>query len=818
MKKIIRKLLCGLAVLLVFLSIFINAMSVAAKEEDEPGNSEDQSAKGTEPVQSPDIYDITIKHEHDHDRCYRLLWIHCGGQWVNSTNEEGKHVYKCTNQQSDRIVNGHTLREAHSNQPYFYGEMDLKTEFHDGSYVRDLVCDVDVLGTVRIERNVRDDHVSLVASVTDDSKHLDEYWLEWEENGRQLFKSWSTSLYTDIRGTHKLHVTWYDPVTKKKFYDTFEYTDISLPLKVTLCSEGNEISTLSVPDGALPEHVEVPVRKGYDFCGYEKEGVCWIDKDGKPTAAFDSKMPESILSLDAVWSAKKYTVCYGPDSNKDGVPDRSFDTEFDKAYSRANVSGETKTGYLFDGYKCTEDNVFDKDGAPTGNGIWRWDPQKDAHGRVILSEVFSPKVYEIKCGGNTYKVTYDAPYEAVKPAAAKTGHAFKGYTVSGDLAYDKNGNAASGIWKWDIENGLALGEEFVPKTFKIKCGEKTYSVTYGEKYGSVSTCAVDKDSIFMGYKYGDETVFDENGEPVESFWKWDGDEDSVIELKAETKKKPEPEITPTPASATETPTETVSKNHSKNKTDDSGNGKASDRSDTQYSDSVSSDSVSSDSVSSDSVSSDAVSADKALKKKKKALASGGSGGDGFDAYTDTTEKKAGTQLSKNTENKTTDTKDEGNAAEIVLEDERIEPATQPSGGTAPVPSPNEERKNTGKLHFEMPPEVVKTAAAVGGVSAAAAGGVYLLQAGFIYLFAMADIINVSPAGKRKEIGKVTVGSKRGKLSVEVGRSLINKCDAGHIEILFSKPFVWAYRNRPLKVTVGGRAFMTALTDKVETKL
>ena len=821
MRKIRRTLLCGIAMLLVFTSVFINAMNVMAKEEEVSGNSADQSAKATEPVQSPDVYDITIRHEHERNRCYRMLWIPCGGQWTNFTNEEGKHVYSCTNQFSKRIVNGHPLTDAHFDKPYFYGEMDLKTEFHDGSYVEDLICDVGVLGTIRIERHMDDGHLRLLASVTDDSRYIEKYKLEWAENDSQLFMNWSTNLFTDIRGTHELHASWYDPVTREWFYDTFEYTDLSLPLTVSLRSEGSEISTLSVPYGELPGHVEVPERKGYDFCGYEKDGVYWIDKDGKPTSAFDAKMPESTLSLDAVWSARKYTVCYGPDSNKDGVPDRTFDTEFDKAYSRVDVSGEIKTGYLFAGYKSAEENVFDKNGAPTGNGIWRWDPQKDSQGRVILSEAFSPKVYEIKCGGKSYKVTYDAPYEAV-PVAKKTGHVFKGYTVSGDLAYDKNGNAVSKAWRWDIEDGLLLGEEFAPKTFKIKCGEKTYSVTYGEKYGSVSACEVDKDSIFMGYKYGEETVFDENGKPVEALWKWDGDEGSVIELKAETKKKPEPTATPTPVPASEptpeTPVESVSKNHSKTKTGDAINGNGSGLTDAQNSDSQFTGSVSSGSVSSDSVSSDAVSADKALKKKNKASASDRSGGDSFDVNADRVEKNESTQLPKNTEKLKTDEEDDDIASETVTEDEKIEPAPQPSAGTARVPSRHKERKNTEKHHFTMPPEVVKTAAAVGGVSAAAAGGVYVLQAGFIYLFAMADIINVSPAGKRKEIGKVTVGSKRGKLSVEVGRSLINKCDAGHIEILFSKPFVWAYRNRPLKVTVGGRAFMTALTDKVEARI
>ena len=820
MKKIRRTLLCGFTVLLIFASLITNTISVVAKEKDVSGNNADQSAKATEPVQSPDVYDITIRHEHERNRCYRMLWISCGGQWTNFTNEEGKHVYSCTNQFSKRIVNGHPLTDAHFNKPYFYGEMDLKTEFHDGSYVEDLICDVDVLGTIRIERHMDDGHLRLLASVTDDSRYIEKYKLEWAENDSQLFMNWSTNLFTDIRGTHELHASWYDPVTREWFYDTFEYTDFSLPLMVSLRSEGSELSTLSVPYGELPEHVEVPVRKGYDFCGYEKDGVYWIDKDGKPTAAFDAKMPESAISLDAVWSARKYTVCYGPDSNKDGVPDRTFDTEFDKAYSSVNVSGEIKTGYLFDGYKSDEENVFDKDGAPTGNGIWRWDPKKDSRGRVILSEAFSPKVYEIKCNGKSYKVTYDAPYEAVAPAAKKIGHVFKGYTVSGDLAYDQNGKAVSKTWKWDIENGLALGEEYEPKTFKIKCGDKTYSVTYGEKYGSVSACEVDKDSIFMGYKYGDESVFDENGKPVEAFWKWDGDEGGVIELKAEIKKKPEPTATPTPAPTTETATgtsdESVSKNLSKGKTNGPGNGSG--MSDGQKSDSVSSGSVSSDSVSSDSVSSDAVSEDKAMKKKNKAVPSGGSGNDSSDAPSDTVLKKAGTQLTNNGEKTITDAKDEAVVSEVVKEDEGNESVPQSSAKTVQAASRNKERKNTGEKHFIMPPEVVKTAAAVGGVSAAAAGGVYVLQAGFIYLFAMADIINVSPAGKRKEIGKVTVGSKRGKLSVEVGRSLINKCDAGHIEILFSKPFVWAYRNRPLKVTVGGKAFMTALSDKVEARI
>ncbi|MCR4938379.1 MAG: hypothetical protein K5987_09525 [Lachnospiraceae bacterium] len=645
----------------------------------------------------------------------------------------------------------------------------------------------------------------------------------FDSEGAAAFKTWTKDL--------KQRTTLYPEYTAKKYRIN--------------CS-GNEYEvTFDSPYGA----VKIPEKKtGYIFKAYSLSGNIIFDAKGNPAEELWKWDTEDSVSLDEVFEPKKYRIYYGDDEYVmtfgEKLPDVSPAPGF--------------TGYLFDGFEFEGEKIYDGNGKAVIEK-WLFDTEDGAE----MIACFEPKDYRIRCGSKEEEVTYDQPYQDIEPDYEKKGYIFKGYSISGDSVYDEDGRAVSGKWKWDIPDGYELEPELEAKKYKIECDGESYTVTFDEPYDDIHLPVPDvgDDEEFGGYKIDGEIIFDEDGEPASDTWKWDIPDGTVLEPVIKKKqvtptpvpegdgeksgassnnipKDPVPsvEVTPkttptqkaTPTPASESGDAGTSDNKKKKKKSSSGGGSSNSDKDDDRGDKTGNGNeigitpapvpvpVPVASLSADMLpfpSGDAVSGNITVKGNKNKKGIDGSEKKTTDDTDDPISKNSVSVNGKKTKSVSSDEQDEGRIVDPEeTQTDNIKLLSSPDNGGSINGG-----DDSGRGNGISGGKAVRTAAAVGGIGAVSAGLIYALQALFVYLFAMAGVCSVSPEGKRKEVGKVAVTGKRGRLHVEIGKKLLDLCGAGRVELVFPKPFVWRYRNRPLEVEVAGRSFVTVLANKVEAR-
>lgn len=326
-------------------------------------------------VQSPDEVSMGIVHRHGNEMCTKQVWIPCGGSWRD--DHHGSHrIHYCTNQKSDEVVNGHKLSEIHSGDWYWGYATE---EHHDGGYATEITCELSTMGDFAIKRteDAAGIHLTAYAIVTDEN--LSDYTISWDDGTTGVANS-SVTIDVDERRTYTATLEWHDVKRDEYFTDSLSYTDISYPCICEFVSDGQVVAEMEIRCGEKPDVMTIPEKKGYVFDGYYKDGVRWIDQAGSPTAYFRISQSDYDLSIDAKWVAKTYKLKIG---------DLVYTFVYDEPYDDIDVTalGLKKQGYEFNGISVDGAKIFNKYGAVTGNGIWKWDLPEDAVADIIWEEL-----------------------------------------------------------------------------------------------------------------------------------------------------------------------------------------------------------------------------------------------------------------------------------------------------------------------------------------------------------------------------------------------------------------------------------------------
>jgi len=358
---------------LVFQVVFLSPNALVSHAADE------------ELVQSEDNVSTTLTHEHSSENCYERRWIPCGGTWRSNTIYDGSDnqppVYYCTNNQSDRVVNGVVLSSIHPGYVHSY-----HSGVHSGEYATARICDGGNVGTITISRESTEEGVFLQIEIEAEEEFVSECVLR--QNGEEVTLSEnSCRIRLTENGRNDFCLSWYDVQSECSKETSLSYTELSIPIKVSLESEGEILDEFEIAYGGALPGIQPPEKEGYIFRGFYNGETQIYDENGTPVSGADTRWLQSEIGLEAMWEAKEYTVYYGEDADGDGVKDGVLQVIYGEEYVAVEVPS-AGSGERFCGFYFGEERVFDQNGNPTGP--WRWDAEGDLELVAKFEAVHSP--------------------------------------------------------------------------------------------------------------------------------------------------------------------------------------------------------------------------------------------------------------------------------------------------------------------------------------------------------------------------------------------------------------------------------------------
>ncbi len=470
-------------------------------------------------VQSDEKLTQDLYHEHggSDSACYGRVFKECGGFFFQIA--EGSEFYCCS---KCRL--------------YMRGKPE--NMIHSGEYTEGLVCDEDLIGSFYIERSERADGVFLMAGIEGGSGLISEYEISWNEEGAYTDGLTSVMPVT-VPGTYHAHLRYHDGKAGAWREASLDYTDLSVPCKVSFYSEGNLLGEVEMPYGSSFAAIELPERYGYDFGGFYAGAGRYYDEAGQPAELGVQPLETAFLELTADWSAKRFPFRYGPDADGDGLGDGEAVLIYDQAPPAiALPEAEERPGFELDGYYIGEKKLYDAQGAALG--VWTEVP---AELPLRLEERWKERFYTLH---------YDLDHDGVKEASAILrygeslpqlqrpgdipGMVFDGYFYDERKIFDADGRPAAALPELFELGSISLKDEWHIKHFVISYGpdedgdgEPDFSIEldYGETPPAVEmpVPAPRKGYEFDGYAVDGEKIYDRDGRPAGA-WRPDMEEGS----------------------------------------------------------------------------------------------------------------------------------------------------------------------------------------------------------------------------------------------------------------------------------------------------
>ena len=285
------------------------------------------------------------------------------------------------------------------------------------------------------------------------------------------------------------------------------------PRSVTFDSNGGSAVAIAyVNSGSAVSEPSAPTRTGYDFVKWQLNGADY---------SFSSAVNANI-TLDAVWSAKSYTVTLDKQSGSGGSG--SVLATYDAAMPSATMP--TRSGYTFGGYYGSEGGAGTQYYAADGSSAHTWDV---ADAKTLYAK-WTAKNYTItlnnegadsgKEGTTSISVTFDANTNLTSAITkpVKDGYKFGGYYTeedgSGTQIIDENGNVNASVTsytsatkQWIYADNIELHAYWKPSytvTWSVNGETTTEQVVSGEQVAALPTAPTSSDcddaKVFVGWR------------------------------------------------------------------------------------------------------------------------------------------------------------------------------------------------------------------------------------------------------------------------------------------------------------------------------
>ena len=285
------------------------------------------------------------------------------------------------------------------------------------------------------------------------------------------------------------------------------------PRSVTFNSNGGSaVATAYVNSGSTVSQPSAPTRTGYDFVKWQLNGADYN---------FSSPVNANI-TLDAVWSAKSYTVTFDQQSGSGGSG--SVSATYDAAMPSATMP--TRSGYTFGGYYGSEGGAGTQYYAADGSSAHTWDV---ADAKTLYAQ-WTAKNYTItlnnegadsgKEGTESISVTFNANTNLTSAITkpVKDGYKFGGYYTeedgSGTQIIDENGNVKASVAsytsatkQWIYAGDIELHALWKPSytvTWSVNGETTTEQVVSGEQVAALPTAPTSSDcddaKVFVGWR------------------------------------------------------------------------------------------------------------------------------------------------------------------------------------------------------------------------------------------------------------------------------------------------------------------------------
>lgn len=285
------------------------------------------------------------------------------------------------------------------------------------------------------------------------------------------------------------------------------------PRSVTFNSNGGSaVATVYVNSESAVSEPSAPTRTGYDFVKWQLNGTDYN---------FSSPVNANI-TLDAVWSAKSYTVTFDQQSGSGGSENVS--ATYDAAMPSATMP--TRSGYDFGGYYGSEGGAGTQYYAADGSSAHTWDV---ADAKTLYAQ-WTAKNYTItlnnegadsgKEGTESISVTFNANTNLTSAITkpVKDGYKFGGYYTeedgSGTQIIDENGNVKASVAsytsatkQWIYAGDIELHAYWKPSytvTWSVNGETTTEQVVSGEQVAALPTAPTSSDcddaKVFVGWR------------------------------------------------------------------------------------------------------------------------------------------------------------------------------------------------------------------------------------------------------------------------------------------------------------------------------
>lgn len=186
---------------------------------------------------------------------------------------------------------------------------------------------------------------------------------------------------------------------------------------------------------------EQPTREGYSFLGWSKNKNA-SEKDYSSGEIIQSLISnnEGKVTLYAVWAANKYSIHFDANGGQN-APTSLTNLVYGKTVSLPNDT-PTKSLYVFAGWSLNKDSTS----AEWGKGAQVSNLASDQNGNVTLYAIWTVASFSVTFDANggfdppaPINVTCNSGSLLPAEAPTKTGHTFKGWSLSGSGAvYAKN--------------------------------------------------------------------------------------------------------------------------------------------------------------------------------------------------------------------------------------------------------------------------------------------------------------------------------------------------------------------------------------------
>ncbi|MCR4586593.1 MAG: hypothetical protein K5686_12825 [Lachnospiraceae bacterium] len=565
-----------------------------------------------------------------------------------------------------------------------------------------------------------------------------------------------------------------------------------------------------------------------------------MDATGEPVGLWLWDYEEKELYPEVRWVPKKARVKFPGDNGE-------ADITYGSDYPPIGVP-DPEPGMVFEGYYYGDEQIYDEEGKPTGNGKWRWDiPDGE---EIKLEARWTPKKYSIFFGpdhdgdgiGDLFiTVTYGQPYPSINPPVYDDGELFDGFYCNGELVWDCEGNPAGGVWKWDPEEYPLESRTHVPAPEpkepeadpdRDKEADKDPDSNKNDESTDSGSPDNEKDTDKRSGSPDNEKDTDKHSDSPDS----DRDSDKRTEPDKDKDTDPDRDKTPDPRpepspdkdrveepekdgddeAVKDTEDEDKAKKKEKKKQKSNDSSKDTDVKN-QDNDKTSDDSNTVDNNNTDNTNNNkATPSDDDAVSKNAAIPEGDDEGDGPTKKDKNRTKRK--EISK-TDISTDMQRYREEMSEFMLKNkddtvpvstvysavmkkgEDMEALKKALEEKAGVTAAEKNAKAAGGAVWKE--KAVKIAKA-GAVTAGSAAGLAAVYAGLVYLFGMAEIYSICPDGRKKRLGKLAINEEGDGFMVNISRSILNECETNRLGMRLSALFVSRNRNREMIINNDGR--------------